>query len=57
MTVKMVVASAINEQGEEIHPRKWNHEFIAGGLRLGEALGIDLKNISTDCVTLRTGLT
>ena len=26
--VKMVVASAVNEQGEEIYPRKWNHEFI-----------------------------
>src|SRR6202165_202511 len=26
--VKMVVASAVNEHGEEIHPRKWNHEFI-----------------------------
>jgi integrase len=91
--VKMVVASAIDEQGEEIHPRKWNHEFIdlpvvkkkeqrrpaftggevtqlvartrnskyrmlnvlcaSSGLRLGEALGIDLKNISTDCVTIK----
>jgi len=91
--VKMVVASAINEQGEEIHPRKWNHEFIdmpvvkkkeqrrpaftggevtqlvartrkpkyrmlnvlcaSSGLRLGEALGIDLKNISTDCATIK----
>lgn len=26
--VKMVVSSAVNEQGEEIYPRKWNHEFI-----------------------------
>jgi len=26
--VKMVVASAVDEQGEEIYPRKWNHEFI-----------------------------
>jgi hypothetical protein len=23
-----VVASAVNEEGEPIHPRKWNHEFI-----------------------------
>jgi hypothetical protein len=23
-----VVASAVNEEGEQIHPRKWNHEFI-----------------------------
>jgi integrase len=26
--VKMVVASAVNENGEQIHPRTWNHEFI-----------------------------
>ena len=26
--VKMVVASAVDEQGEEIHPRRWNHEFV-----------------------------
>lgn len=26
--VKMVVASAIGKDGEEIYPRKWNHEFI-----------------------------
>ena len=26
--VKMVVASAVNENGEKIHPRTWNHEFI-----------------------------
>ena len=26
--VKMVVASAINEEGEALYPRKWNHEFI-----------------------------
>ena len=26
--VKMVMASAVDEQGEEIYPRKWNHEFI-----------------------------
>jgi integrase len=85
--VKMVVASAINEQGEELHPRKWNHAFIdmpvivkkkqktptftseavtgivrlasglhrmlfivcaAAGLRIGEALGIDIKDVSPD---------
>jgi integrase len=91
--VKMVVASAVNEQGEEIYPRKWNHEFIdmpvvkkyeqkrpsftgevvtqliahtkkqkyrmlkvlcaSAGLRLGEALGLDIKNISPDCTTLK----
>ena len=26
--VKMILASAVNDQGEEIYPRKWNHEFI-----------------------------
>ena len=26
--VKMVVASAVNSDGEQIHPRKWNHDFI-----------------------------
>jgi integrase len=24
----MVVASAVNEHGEELYPRKWNHEFM-----------------------------
>ena len=26
--VKMVVASAVNEQGEQIYPVKWNHDFM-----------------------------
>ncbi|HUO25185.1 MAG TPA: tyrosine-type recombinase/integrase [Candidatus Aquilonibacter sp.] len=26
--VKMVVASAINDKGEEIYPVKWNHDFL-----------------------------
>ncbi len=26
--VKTVVASVVNEEGEEIYPRKWNYEFI-----------------------------
>jgi len=26
--VKMVVASAVNENGERVHPRTWNHEFM-----------------------------
>jgi integrase len=26
--VKMVVASAVNKEGEEIYPRKWNREFM-----------------------------
>ena len=24
----MVVASAINEDGDQVYPRKWNHDFI-----------------------------
>jgi integrase len=87
--VKMVVASAVNEQGEEVYPRRWNHEFIdlpevenqrtptftseeisiivasadrqfqmlyallgAAGLRIGEALGLEIKHISDDCATI-----
>jgi integrase len=88
----MVVASAVNEQGEQTQPRTWNHEFIdmplvdknrqktpsftgdavtgivrvskglyqmlfilcaAAGLRMGEALGIDIKDISPDCLTIK----
>jgi integrase len=26
--VKMVVASAVNSEGEQIHARKWNHDFV-----------------------------
>jgi integrase len=26
--VKLVVASAVNAEGEEVHPRKWNHNFV-----------------------------
>jgi integrase len=26
--VKLVVASAVNEEGDQIYPRAWNHEFI-----------------------------
>jgi integrase len=26
--VKAVVASAVNEEGEQVYPRKWNHEFV-----------------------------
>jgi integrase len=26
--VKMVVGSAVNEDGDRVHPRTWNHEFI-----------------------------
>jgi len=88
--VKMVVASAVNEEGDEIYPRKWNHEFIdlpevknqrtptftaqemstivasaegqyqmlyallgSTGLRIGEALGLEIKHIADDCLTIR----
>jgi integrase len=87
--VKLVVASAVNEQGEELYPRKWNHEFmdlpevknqrkptfiaddvtkiVAGvegqyrvlyallagtGLRIGEAAGLEVGDISPDGLTL-----
>jgi hypothetical protein len=26
--VKLVIASAVNEEGEQIYPRMWNHDFI-----------------------------
>jgi len=84
--VKLVVTSAITEDGEEMFPRKWNHEFLdmpvvgkqhqptftaetmsaiaqkalgqeqmlyallAGtGLRVGEALGLEIRHLSPDC--------
>jgi len=94
LPVKMVLASATDEQGELLYPRQWNHKFIdmprvnkpeapvftgeivtrivaspippkkkwvtmfftlcaAGGLRFGEALGIDIKHISPDCSTIK----
>lgn len=88
--VKMVVASAVDEQGDKIYPRKWNHEFIdlpdvkdqktpsftseelsatvasaegqyrvlhilhgATGLRIGEALGLEIKHLCDDCPTVK----
>ena len=26
--IKMVVASAVNAEGEQLYPRKWNHDFV-----------------------------
>jgi integrase len=89
---KMVVASVMDDDGNQVYPRKWNNEFIdmpivehseqnrpsfsseimtglakyrrareqmifiiaaAGGLRIGEALGIEVdKHLSPDCSTL-----
>lgn len=88
----MVVASAVDKEGQEIYPRKWNHGFVdmpmvekakqntpcfspeimsglatwkkerervvfilcgAAGLRIGEALGIEIdKHLTTDFRTL-----
>jgi site-specific recombinase XerD len=87
--VKLVVGSALDENGEQLFPRKWNHEFmdlpmvegqhqptftvetmasivskafgqervlyalLAGtGLRIGEALGLEVKHLSRDCRTI-----
>jgi integrase len=90
--VKMVVASAVDDDGEQIYPRKWNHDFIGlpivrkeeqhrptvtgseveeilagtkrryavlfavlagSGLRIGEALGLKVLDLSADCRVLR----
>jgi integrase len=87
--VKLIVGSAIDDNGEELFPRKWNNDFIdlpvienqkqptftaetmatiaenasgqdqvlyvllAGtGLRVGEALGLEVKHLSADCRTI-----
>jgi integrase len=89
--VKLVVASAIDDDGEQLYPRKWNNDFIglpivepnkqrrpsvtaaelaeilsstsrrwavffallAGtGLRIGEALGLKIEDLSEDCSVL-----
>jgi integrase len=86
--VKMVLASAVDAEGDQLHPREWNHDFIgmpiirkeeqhrptvtgreveqilanskrryavlfavlAGtGLRVGEALGLKVTDLSPDC--------
>jgi integrase len=83
--VKSIVASAVNEQGEELYPRKWNSEFLdlpligdqntpafttnesgsiiasaegqyrvlyallaGSGLRIGEAAGLEVGDVSAD---------
>jgi integrase len=87
--VKLIVASAIDENGEPLYPRKWNSSFIdmpvianqrrpyftpeamsaivagsegqlrvlyallaGSGLRIGEALGLEVKHVSLDGRTL-----
>lgn len=86
--VKMVLASAVDAEGDQLYPRKWNHDFVgmpiirkeeqerptvtvveveqilaaskrryavlfavlAGtGLRIGEALGLKVTDLSPDC--------
>jgi integrase len=88
--VKMVVASAVDKEGEQLYPRKWNYEFIdlplvtgqrtptfsaeevakivsaaegqlrvlysllAGtGLRIGEALALEVTDVSGGTITVR----
>jgi integrase len=90
--VRAVVASAVSNEGEQLHPRNWNFQFIglpivderkqkkpsltvaeveqilgrakgrykvlftllAGtGLRIGEALGLKIGDISSDCKTIK----
>jgi integrase len=97
--VKWVVASALNPDGEELYPRKWNHDFVewpivekkkqhrpsltvsellsilgsfkakgkdkrrekyrilfallaGSGLRIGECLGLEAADFSSDCRVL-----
>jgi integrase len=87
--MKLIVASAIDENGEQLFPRKWNHDFmdmpvignqrqptftaetmsaivqkasgqeqvlyalLAGSsLRIGEALGLEVRHFSPDCRTI-----
>jgi integrase len=91
--VKMVVASAVNDHGDELYPRRWNHEFIdlpevtnqrtptfteeeitnivsvakgqfrvlfsllsGTGLRIGEALALEVKDICDSKITVRQGV-
>jgi integrase len=88
-TVRMVVASAVNDEGDLVHPRVWNRDFIGlpiiqnerrptiteselqtillnaksqyrvliallsgTGLRIGEALGLRVTDLSPDCRVL-----
>jgi integrase len=87
--VKLIVGSAIDDNGDQLFPRKWNNEFIdlpvienqkqptftaetmsaivektsgqdqvlyallaGAGLRVGEALGLEIKHLSADCRTI-----
>ncbi len=87
--VKLIMASALDENGEQLFPRKWNHDFIdlpvvlkqhqpaftaktmssivekasgqeqvlyallaGSGLRIGEAVGLEVRHLSADCRTI-----
>jgi site-specific recombinase XerD len=87
--IKLTVASAIDENGEQLFPRQWNHEFLdmpiignqhqplptaeimssiianaaeqeanlyamlaGAGLRVGEALGLEVRHFSSDFETI-----
>lgn len=87
--VKLIVASALDDEGEPLFPRKWNSDFLdlpvvtnqhqptftaetmsaivqkatgldrvlysllaGSGLRIGEALGLEVKHLSSDCRTI-----
>ena len=89
---KLIVSSAIDDNGDELYPRKWNNNFIdlpvienqkqptftveqmnfivshasgqdqvlyallaGSGLRIGEAFGLEMKHLSTDCRTITIG--
>jgi integrase len=86
---KLIVSSAIDDNGDELYPRKWNNDFIdlpvienqkqptftveqmnfivshasgqdqvlyallaGSGLRIGEAFGLEIKHLSSDCRTI-----
>jgi integrase len=88
--VKLIVASKVDVNGEQMFPRQWNHDFLdipvigdqhqpvfdaatvkgivaeatgqermlyallAGtGLRIGEALGLEVRHLSKNCRTIR----
>jgi len=88
--VKLVVASARNDEGEPLHLRSWNHDFIdlpvvqnqntptlsgeeittlvqsgrgmyrvlyallaGSGLRIGEALGVEVKHLTGEVLQIR----
>jgi hypothetical protein len=51
--VKLVVASAVDEEGDQLHPRVWNHEFIQLPLVIKETQ--NRPTITGGCARFRTG--